>query len=109
MTEPDLTHQVDLAVRAHVRPGPRFPEAVWAGRDIRLQLWAEQAADVAQVLGLGVGLPLGMELAGIGVRTSMATEVDGVSTLQMPEQHARHFAAMLDEAMHNRPHQSSTD
>lgn len=94
----DLTDQVDLAVRAHARPGVRFPEVVWAGGDVRLRLWAEQAADVARVLGIGVGLPLGMELPGVGVRTSAAAEVDGVVMVQMSERSARHFAAVLEGA-----------
>lgn len=104
MTELDLAGRVNLAVRAHVCPGPRFPEAVWAGGEVRLRLWARQAADVAQVLGIGVGLPLGMELPGVGVRTSMATEVDGVETVKMPERYAMRFAAMLEEADQARRH-----
>ncbi|MGG2463817.1 hypothetical protein ACO0M4_29150 [Streptomyces sp. RGM 3693] len=85
-------------MRAHVRPGPRFPEVVWAGEKVRLRLWANQAADVARVLGIGTGLPLGMELPGVGVRTSVGTEVDGVAMVQMSEGDARRFAAMLEDA-----------
>ncbi|WP_275462040.1 hypothetical protein [Streptomyces noursei] len=104
MSELDLTDRVDLAVRAHVRPGPRFPEAAWAGGEVRLWLWAEQAADVARVLGIGVGLPLGMELAEVGVRASMAAEMDGVATVQLSERNALRFAAMLEEADRTRLH-----
>ncbi|WP_405756228.1 hypothetical protein OG232_04760 [Streptomyces sp. NBC_01411] len=104
MNDFGLTDQLDLAVRAHVRPHARFPEVVWAGGEILLRLWVEQAADVARVLGIGAGLPLGMELAGAGVRTSIATEVGGVSTLQMSEQHILRFVAMLQEADRARHH-----
>lgn len=104
VNEFDLTDRVDLAVRAHVRPGARFPEAVWAGGEVRLRLWAEQAADVAWVLGIGAGLPLGMELPGVGVRTSVGAEVDGVAMVQMSERDARRLADMLEEADRARRH-----
>ncbi|MEU2367035.1 hypothetical protein ACIQCG_41245 [Streptomyces noursei] len=97
MNEVDLTDRVDPAVRAHVRPAPRFPEAVWAGGEVRLRLWAEQAADVARMLGIGVGLPLGVELSGFGVRASVPAEVDGVAALQMSERYALRFATMLEK------------
>ncbi|MFB6572959.1 hypothetical protein [Streptomyces noursei] len=73
MNEVDLTDRVDLAVRALVRPAPRFPEAV-------------------------DGLPLGMELSGLGLRTSVAAEVDGVEMVQMSERYALRFATMPEEA-----------
>ena len=95
MNELDLTDQVDLAVRAHVRPAARFPKVVWAGGEVRLRLSAGRATDVARVLGIGVGLPLGMELSEVEVRTSVAAEVDGVAMVQMSERYALRFAAML--------------
>ncbi|MEU5136858.1 hypothetical protein [Streptomyces californicus] len=98
MTQADLADQVNLAVRAHVSPAPRFPEAVWVGDEVRVRLWADQAAAVARVLGLGGGLPLGMELAAIGVRVSLAAEVHGVETVQMSKEHALRFAALLEDA-----------
>ncbi|WP_329203911.1 hypothetical protein [Streptomyces sp. NBC_01435] len=94
----DLTDRVDLAVRAHVRPSPQFPEAVWAGEEIRLRLSAGQAADVARVLGIGTGLPLGMELPEVGVQASVSGEVNGVAMVQFPERYALRFAALMEEA-----------
>ncbi|MCX5434724.1 hypothetical protein OHU11_41840 (plasmid) [Streptomyces sp. NBC_00257] len=98
VNELDLTDRLDLAVRAHVRPGARFPEAVWAGGDVRLLLWAKQAADVARVLGIGTGLPLGMELPEVGVQASVSGEVDGVAMVQLPERDALRLAALLEDA-----------
>ncbi|MDX3166015.1 hypothetical protein PV516_19695 [Streptomyces scabiei] len=104
MNELDLTDRVNLAVRAHVRPGVRFPEVVWVGEEVRLRLWAIQAADVARALGIGIGLPLGMELSEVGVKTSVAAEVDGVEMLQVSERYALRFVAMLEEADRARRH-----
>lgn len=104
VNELDLADRVALAVRALVRPGPWFPEAVRAGEDIRLRLWVEQATDVARVLGIGTGLPLGMELPEIGVRTSVSGEVDDVTMVQMSERYARRFAVLLEEAEQARRH-----
>ncbi|MFF8422964.1 hypothetical protein [Streptomyces sp. NPDC015680] len=85
-------------MRAHVRPSPQFPEAVWAGEEIRLRLSAGQAADVARVLGIGTGLPLGMELPEVGVQASVSGEVNGVAMVQLPARDALRLVTLLEEA-----------
>ena len=95
----ELADRLDLEARSYLTPAAQYPEVDRMGQHVRLTLRSVQVARLAQVLGAGSELPLGMELAAIGVRVFIAAEMDSVSPVHLCERDTESLASKLEAAV----------